>query len=96
MERRIVPLTALKEGEGGIIVSVATEGGKDLQGRAVAARTSLRKRLTEMGLIPGAKVAVDKSAPFHGPVVVLVKGSRLILGREVAKKVLVEVEEQGG
>lgn len=87
MERKVVPLTALKEGEGGIVVSVV-EGGREGKGPA---RVGLRRRLAEMGLVPGARVVVDRSAPFRGPVAVLVKGSRLVLGRGVAERVLVEV-----
>ncbi|MEM4699534.1 MAG: FeoA family protein [Candidatus Nezhaarchaeales archaeon] len=87
MERKVVPLTALREGEGGVVVSVA-ECGRGV-GRGLA-RAGLR-RLAEMGLVPGARVVVDRSAPFHGPIVVLVKGSRLVLGRGVAERVLVEV-----
>lgn len=90
MERRLVPLTELREGETGVVVSVDFGRGR----RGV--RTGIRRRLAEMGLVPGAKVTVDKLAPFRGPVVVLVKGSRVVLGRGVAEGVLVEVDEGGG
>jgi DtxR family Mn-dependent transcriptional regulator len=45
-----------------------------------------------MGLTPGAQVTVVKSAPFHGPLEVLVRGSRLALGRGMAEKIVVEVD----
>jgi len=37
-------------------------------------------------------VTVVKSAPFNGPVEILVRGSRLVLGRGIAERVLVEIE----
>jgi DtxR family Mn-dependent transcriptional regulator len=46
----------------------------------------------DMGLTPGITVTVVKSAPFHGPLEVLVRGSRLVLGNGMAKRIFVEVE----
>ena len=46
----------------------------------------------DMGLTPGTPVTVVKSAPFKGPLEVLVRGSRLALGRGMAEKIFVEVE----
>jgi len=43
-----------------------------------------------MGLTPGTKVTVVKSAPFHGPLEILVRGSRLALGRGMAERIFVE------
>jgi DtxR family Mn-dependent transcriptional regulator len=45
-----------------------------------------------MGLTPGTRVTVVKSAPFNGPLEVLVRGSRLALGRGMAEKIFVEVK----
>ncbi len=45
----------------------------------------------DLGLTPGTLVTVVKSAPFHGPLEVLVRGSRLALGRGMAEKIVVEV-----
>jgi len=50
------------------------------------------KRLMDMGLTPGTKVTVVKSAPFHGPLEILVRGSRLALGRGMAERIFVEIE----
>jgi DtxR family Mn-dependent transcriptional regulator len=49
-----------------------------------------------MGLCRGAEVKVVNAAPFHGPVEVEVKGTRLALGRGLADKVYVEVGETVG
>ena len=50
------------------------------------------KRLSDMGLTPGTKVTVVKSAPFNGPLEVSVRGSRLAIGRGMANRILVDVE----
>jgi DtxR family transcriptional regulator, Mn-dependent transcriptional regulator len=52
------------------------------------------QRIGDMGLCSGADVKVVNAAPFHGPVEVEVKGTRLALGRELADKVYVEIEEK--
>jgi len=46
-----------------------------------------------MGLTPGTRVMIVKSAPFHGPIEVYVRGSRLAIGRGMADRVLVSVED---
>ena len=45
----------------------------------------------DMGLTPGTRVTVVKSAPFHGPLEILVRGSRLALGRGMAERIFVEI-----
>ena len=45
-----------------------------------------------MGLTPGTKVTVVKSAPFHGPMELHVRGSRLAIGRGMARRIIVRVE----
>jgi len=76
-----VPLTALRAGETGTVTSTKVDNGR---GRI------FEKRLLDMGLTPGTRVTVVKSAPFHGPLEILVRGSRLALGRGMAKRILVE------
>ncbi|MEM2027280.1 MAG: FeoA family protein [Candidatus Bathyarchaeia archaeon] len=91
MGKVVVPLIALKNGETAIVVSV--DGGLGA-GRRRGGR-GLERRLIDMGLTPGTKVTVVKSAPLHGPIEVIVRGSRLALGRGVAERILVEVERDG-
>jgi DtxR family Mn-dependent transcriptional regulator len=43
-----------------------------------------------MGLTPSTKVTLMKAAPFEGPIQVLVRGSKLALGRGIASKVFVD------
>ena len=85
IKREKVALTVLKNGEIGIVTTVKMGHGK---GRGQG--WSFGKRLLDMGLTPGTKVMVVKTAPFHGPVEILVRGSRLALGRGMAERVFVE------
>jgi DtxR family Mn-dependent transcriptional regulator len=51
-------------------------------------------RIMDMGLCSGTTVKVLKAAPFHGPIEVSVRGTVLALGRELADKIYVEVENE--
>jgi DtxR family Mn-dependent transcriptional regulator len=90
MERRNtkkheVALTTLKKEETGTVSSIKAGHG---QGRV------FEKRLMDMGLTPGTRIRVVKSAPFHGPVEIHVRGSRLALGRGMAERIFVEKKEE--
>jgi len=89
LERSKVPLTALKDGETGILTSIEASHGRG-RGRG----WGFEKRLMDMGLTPGTKVTVVKSAPFHGPLEILVRGSRLALGRGMAERIFVEIKKE--
>jgi len=82
-----VPLTALRDGQIGKVTSIKTGHGRG-RGRG----WGFEKRLNDMGLTPGTRVTVVKSAPFHGPLEILVRGSRLALGRGIAERIYVEME----
>lgn len=49
------------------------------------------RRLMDMGITIGAEVCILEVAPFKGPVELLVRGSNLALGRDIAKNVFVEI-----
>lgn len=85
LERREVPLTALRAGETGTVISIKAGHGRGW---------GFKKRLMDMGLTPGTRVTVVKSAPFHGPLEILVRGSRLALGRGMAERIFVEIEKE--
>ena len=94
-----LPLTALRNGETGIITS--TNPSLERQMRRHRARKGWKKkvttelcvkRLSDLGLTPGTNVTVVKSAPFNGPLEVTVRGSRLAIGRGMASRILVDVE----
>lgn len=82
------PLTILKDGESGIITAIKSGpgGGKGGGWR-------FEKRLMDLGLTPGTQITVVKSCPFHGPIELLVRGSRLAIGRGMAERVLVEAKK---
>jgi Fe2+ transport system protein FeoA len=88
-ERLEIPLTALRNGAVGIVTSIKAGHGRS-QGRG----WGFEKRLMDMGLTAGTRVMVVKSAPFHGPLEILVRGSRLALGRGLAERIFVEIEKQ--
>ena len=99
-KRREVPLTALKAGEAGIVTYIGfghTRGGHIRHGHIKhwhGREGGFEKRLMDMGLTPGTRVTVVKSAPFHGPFEILVRGSRLALGRGMAERIFVEIEQE--
>jgi len=82
-------LSELRPGETGVIVSI--------QALTMHRRHRLRhnwgfqRRLEDMGLTPGTKIMIVKSAPFHGPIEIHVRGSRLAIGRGMAERILVSV-----
>ena len=78
VKEKVKPLSELKAREKGIIVNVFEEDPKMLQ------------YLATLGLIPDVSVKVEEVAPFGGPLIVCVGGSRYALGREVASKIKVK------
>ena len=50
----------------------------------------MERRLSQLGFIPGNKIRIIRSAPFHGPLLVQVEGREVVLGRGVAAHILVE------
>jgi len=72
-------LDALKPGSSGRIVEIAPT----CQGFA-------RRRLMDLGLVPGSLVERDKQAPFGGPISFRLRGVTLALRAEQAGMVSVE------
>ena len=60
----------------------------------VRAGRRLRQRLIDLGPVPGAMVEVMQSLS-HGPVILAVGGSRLVLGRGASHKVPVKPGPSG-
>ena len=78
VKEKVRPLSELKASGRGIIVNVFEED------------PNMLKYLASLGLIPGVCVRVEEVAPFGGPLIVCVSGSRYALGREVASKIKVK------
>jgi len=87
MEKR---LSELEPGETGVIVSIQALTNHRHRRRHI---WGFQKRLEDMGLTPGTGITVVKSAPFHGPIEIRVRGSRLAIGRGMANRILVRVEK---
>ena len=78
MKGELLPLTMVVPGREVTLISIA--GGR-----------GLRARLTDMGLFEGMKLKVIHSHR-PGPCIILVGGTRLILGHGMAQKILVKEE----
>lgn len=50
-------------------------------------------RILDMGITIGAIVSVMEIAPLNGPVEVLVSGSKMGIGRDIACNIFVDTEE---
>lgn len=73
----VLTLEDLKPGDKGKVIKIKGKG-------------NLRKRLLDMGVIPGTEIHLKKVAPLGDPVDVIVKGYHLSLRKEEAKDVLIE------
>ena len=50
----------------------------------------MQRRLAQLGFLPGNKVRIIRTAPFHGPLILEVEGREIVLGRRVASHIFVE------
>jgi len=50
----------------------------------------MQARLSQLGFLPGSRVRIVRTAPFHGPLLVEVEGREIVLGHGVARHILVE------
>lgn len=77
---RHVPLNTLRVGQRGIVVRVGSKG-------------PVKRRMMDMGLVPGSEVSVRRVAPLGDPVEFTVKGYSLSLRKSEAQEIEVEVVE---
>ena len=61
--------------------------GQTVQMARIDAGRRLKHRLTELGLTPGVKVTIVQNN--GGPILIIVRGSRIAIGREMANKIQV-------
>ncbi|MGD9732457.1 MAG: ferrous iron transport protein A [Desulfamplus sp.] len=77
-----IPLRFMKDGERGVIVAVNATG-------------EMGRRIRDMGLVPGAEIAVQGRAPLYDPVALRIMGFTLTLRNNEADYIMVEtVSEQ--
>ncbi|MGD0765901.1 MAG: ferrous iron transport protein A [Dehalococcoidia bacterium] len=74
-----VPVGSLKPGETGTIVGLS--GGRSFTARCLA-----------LGCIPGTEIQMERNAG-RGPVVVVVRGVRLALGRDESMRLTVAAQD---
>ncbi|MFP4175719.1 MAG: ferrous iron transport protein A [Candidatus Brocadiia bacterium] len=79
MEGQQIPLMMLLPGQKASVVEV--RGGR-----------GITSKLSSMGLFPGAELSIVSGGP-GGPVIAEVRGSRVVLGRGMAHRVLVQRKE---
>jgi DtxR family Mn-dependent transcriptional regulator len=77
-EANVEPLAKLKPPQEAVLVSIAPETG------------TLLRYLASLGLTPGVHLRIEEKAPFNGPLIVNVRGSRYALGQEVASSIRVQ------
>ena len=70
-----IPLSLLKEGDEGIVISIKSG--------------DLALKLMEMGFLPGEIISIDKIAPLGDPLSVKIGSYLLSLRKEEAKAVIV-------
>jgi Fe2+ transport system protein FeoA len=79
--RTILKLSDLVPGRTGCVSRICGEG-------------RLRKRLLDMGVVPGSEIEVLRIAPLGGPMEVVVRGYNLSLRMEEAAQVYLEVSKK--
>lgn len=57
----------------------------------IGAKGNVRRRILDMGLVPGAEIAVKGVAPLGDPMEVLIRGYHLSLRKKEASDIFVEV-----
>lgn len=71
-----MPLTMIREGNRAVLRSI--DGGRQMRGRLAA-----------LGLLPGTELEVVQNSG-KGPFIVAVRGSRIVIGRGMAARILVD------
>lgn len=61
--------------------------------RQVGGTRAFRRRLMELGLVPGTEVVITKVAPMGDPLEIAVRGGRLSIRQQEASALMVEVPE---
>jgi len=58
---------------------------------SIAAGWRATKRLADLGLVPETKIKILRNAPILGPIEIQVRGSRVVIGRGLASKILIKL-----
>lgn len=68
---------------------IECQNGEEVTVLRVNAGLMAKKRLADLGIVPGVKIIKKQSALFRGPVEIIVRGSKLVIGQGLASKILV-------
>lgn len=80
---------------GNLIPIVSLKNNQEGKVSFIRGNYKVMRRLLDMGVTIGAFISVIKVAPLGGPVEVAVRGSKLAIGRDIARNVFVEAYEEG-
>ncbi len=69
------------------------DGGEKGRVTHIELTGEIRRRLMDMGLVPGSEIEMVRVAPLGDPIDIKVKGYDLSLRKEIASKIGVEVED---
>ena len=67
--------------------------GEELEVVEIRAGYRAKQRLAHLGVFPGTKIIKKKSAPWHGPLEIIVRGTSLVIGRGLAAKIIVRCHD---
>ncbi len=81
-------------GKGTPLIKCLTEceKGEEVTVLSVNVGFSQKRRLSNLGIFPRAKILKKKNAPFRGPLEIMVRGSSLVIGRGIASKIIVSCD----
>ena len=69
---------------------IECQNGEEVIVIRVNAGLMAKRRLADLGIVPGVKLIKKQTALFRGPVEIIVRGSKLVIGRGLASKIVVE------
>lgn len=78
--QKLISITTLKPGQKGKVMFI--RGGRKVV-----------QRLCDLGLTNGTCVSLVREAPMRGPIEVCVRGCRVVIGRGIADKIYINIEE---
>ena len=77
-----------------LMMLIDVDPGKQVKVTGVRGGHAVASKLRQLGLLPGDRARVMRQAPFGGPILIEISGRTIALGRGVAAKILVEVEQE--
>lgn len=78
-----IPLNEMEVGQSGRVARIHPE------------ELMLLTYLAEKGIYPDLPILVEDIAPYNGPLTLLIDGKSVILGREIAQRIMIEVKKSG-